>query len=50
MNNRKRKTTKGTKGKERADEAELPPRFSTCQADGCEVRVSHKVDVMQIYF
>jgi len=49
MNNRKRKTTKGTKGKERADEAELPPRFSTCQADNCDLRVSHKSDVMQIF-
>jgi hypothetical protein len=47
MNNRKRKTNK--KGKERADEPVLPEPFSTCRADNCETRVSHKNDVMQIF-
>lgn len=49
MNNRKRKTNKGTKGKGRADEPVLPPPFSTCRADDCGLRVSHKNDVMQIF-
>ncbi|KAI4726934.1 cell cycle control protein [Aureobasidium sp. EXF-10728] len=49
MNNRKRRTNKGTKGKGRADEPVLPPPFSTCQADDCRIRVSHKNDVMQIF-
>ncbi|KAG9748102.1 hypothetical protein KCU73_g7178, partial [Aureobasidium melanogenum] len=49
MNNRKRKTNKGTKGKGRADEPMLPLPFSTCRADDCGLRVSHKNDVMQIF-
>ncbi|KAI5250413.1 cell cycle control protein [Aureobasidium subglaciale] len=49
MNNRKRKTTKSTKGKGRADDLMLPSPFAACRADNCDVRVSHKNDVMQIF-
>ncbi|KAI5209694.1 hypothetical protein AUEXF2481DRAFT_89732 [Aureobasidium subglaciale EXF-2481] len=49
MNNRKRKTTKSTKGKGRADDPMLPSPFAACRADDCDVRVSHKSDVMQIF-